>query len=296
MQPNPSSIPGAPSAPSIPTSSRITQGPQEAYTNGYGEEHRSFLSMRSALQDADFFLPYLRPGMQVIDCGCGQGAITVGLAEAVAPGEVVGIDRELSQIEAARIWVKEHNVANVRFEVGNIYELPFPDASVDATFAHTVLEHLSDPARALKEMRRVLKPGGIIGIKDPDYASMIHESSSPLTGEAIQLYRRVSEKNGASPYYARHQRRLLREAGFERTAGFAYAVGGGNDQMSPYFFALSLRPWFHDPAFVDTARAQGWADQPQLAAMLQALEEAFTGPDAFFALTLCAAIGWVPEA
>lgn len=292
MQPGPSSIPNAPGSSGTP---HIPEAPQETSAHGYSEEHRGILSMRSALQDADFFVPHLRPGMQVIDCGCGQGSITVGLAEAVAPGEVIGIDRELSQIEAARSWATEHHVANVRFQVGNIYELPFADASVDAAFAHTVLEHLSDPARALKEMRRVLKPGGIIGIKDPDYASMIHESSSPLTGEAIALYRRVSEKNGASPYYARHQRRLLREAGFERTAGFAYAVGGGNDQMSPYFFALTLKPWFRDPAFVDTALAQGWVDQSQLDAMFQALEEAFTGPDAFFALTLCAAIGWVPE-
>ena len=279
-----------------PDTPEASDSPQETYIHGYSEEHRRFLAMRSAQRDADFLLPHLRAGMRILDCGCGQGSITVGLAEAVAPGEVTGMDRETSQIEAARAWAKERNVANVHFEVGNIYSLPFPDASFDAAFAHTVLEHLSDPLRALQEMRRVLKPGGVIGIKDPDYATLLHEPSSPLTEEAIALYRRVSVQNGASPYYARRQRRLLREAGFVRTAGFAYAVGGGNEEMSPMMFNNTLKGWFRDPAFVGTALAQGWADQAKLDAMFQALEAAFTGPDAFFALTLCAAIGWAPEA
>lgn len=279
--------------PATPDTPGTMGNPQEIYIHGYSEEHRRFLALRSAERDADFLLPHLQPGMRVLDCGCGQGAITIGLAAAVAPGEVTGIDRELSQIEAARELASERHVTNVRFEVGNIYSLPFPDASFEAAFAHTVLEHLRDPLRALQEMRRVLKPGGVIGIKDPDYATLLHESSSPLTDEAIALYRRVSVQNGASPYYARHQRRLLREAGFARTVGFAYAVGGGNEEMSPMMFNNTLRGWFRDPAFVDTVLEQGWADQVKLDAMFQALEAAFTGPDAFFALTLCAAIGWV---
>jgi ubiquinone/menaquinone biosynthesis C-methylase UbiE len=266
-----------------------------AYTHGYSESHRRFLSMRTAAVEAAFFLPHLRPGMRVIDCGCGQGSITVGLAEAVAPGEVVGIDREPSQIEAARLWAAEHGATGIRFEVGSIYELPVPDASFDAAFAHTVLEHVDDPLRALREMRRVLKPSGIVGVKDPDYGTLIHAPSTALGDEALALYRRVSLQNGASPYYARYQRSLLRQAGFVRTSATNFAVGGGNDEMSPMMFGMTLEPWFREPAFVDVALAQGWADEAKLDAMRQALKESFTGPDAFFALTLCAAVGFVPE-
>lgn len=269
---------------------------KETYTHGYSEEHRRFLAMRSAQQDAAFFLPHLRPGTRVIDCGCGQGSITLGLAETVAPGEVVGVDREPSQIAAARALATERGVPNVRFEEASIYALPYPDASFDAAFAHTVLEHVSDPLRALREMRRVLKPGGVIGIKDPDYATLVYAPATALTDEAIALYRRVSEQNGASSYYARHQRQLLREAGFVRTVASAFAVGGGSDEMSPFMFSITLKPWLKDPAFVNTALGQGWADHAKLDAMTDALQASFESPDAFFALTLCAAVGWVPEA
>lgn len=267
---------------------------REAYTHGYSPEQRRFLSMRSAQRDADFLLPHLRPGMRVLDCGCGGGWLTVGLAQAVAPGEVVGFDREPGQIEAAVALATERKQPNVRFEVANVYELPFPDASFDAALAHTVLEHVSDPLRALKELRRVLKPGAVVGIKDPDYGTTLQEPATPLASEALSLYRRVSQHNGASPYYARALRRLLREAGFVRTSVTASALVAGDDQQARFLFSVMLKPWFHEPAFVNTVIEQGWADQPKLDAMLDALEQAFYSPDAFLAVTLCAAIAWVP--
>src|SRR5512147_3120798 len=102
---------------------------QEEYLHGYSPEHRAFLSSRTATREAAFFLPFLKPGMRLIDCGSGMGALTTSLAEWLAPGEVTGIDRESSQVEAARAWAAEKGVHNVRFEIGNIYDIPFPDAS-----------------------------------------------------------------------------------------------------------------------------------------------------------------------
>jgi ubiquinone/menaquinone biosynthesis C-methylase UbiE len=94
--------------------------------------------------------------MQVLDCGCGPGSITVDVAQRIAPGTVVGIDVDAVQVEQARRLAGERGIANARFEVGSVYELPFPDASFDAAFANNVLNHLGDPLRALLEMRRVL--------------------------------------------------------------------------------------------------------------------------------------------
>src|SRR5512144_3003484 len=184
---------------------------EENYLHGYSAEHRAFLSSRTATRQAAFFLPFLKPGMRLLDCGCGMGALTTSLAEWLAPGDVIGIDRESSQVEAARAWATEKGVHNVRFEVGNIYEIPYPEASFDAVFAFTVLEHVREPLRAMKEMRRVLKPGGVIGLCDPDYEAQLQAPSSPGLAELSALMRRFSEEH-ASPYYARHQREYLLKA------------------------------------------------------------------------------------
>jgi len=121
---------------------------QDRYTLGYGSQITQWHGERTADREAAFFLPHIKPGMRLLDFGCGNGAITVGLAETIAPGEVVGIDVESSQVERAITLAKDRGVKNVRFEVGSVYELPFPPASFDAAFAHAVLQHLNDPLRA----------------------------------------------------------------------------------------------------------------------------------------------------
>jgi ubiquinone/menaquinone biosynthesis C-methylase UbiE len=264
---------------------------EEKYLHGYSAEHRAFLSSRTAAREAAFFLPFLRPGMRLLDCGCGMGALTTSLAEWLAPGEVIGIDRELSQVGAARTWAAEKGVGNVRFETGSIYEIPYPEASFDAVFAYTVLEHIRDPRRAMWEMRRVLKPGGVAGICDPDYGALLQEPSTPGLEEMNRLMRRFSEENG-SPYYARNQRQYLLEAGFARSEGFALAVGGGNDQFTPFAYQIVMRPTIESmrPWIIE----RGLADEAHIDALLAEGQAWSERPDAFFGLLHCAAVAWVP--
>lgn len=97
---------------------------------------------------AGFFLPHLRPGMRVLDCGCGPGSITMGLAAHVAPGEVIGIDLDPTHIALARRRAADAGLANVRFARADIYTLPFPDAAFDAVFCHSILSPRLPPRRA----------------------------------------------------------------------------------------------------------------------------------------------------
>src|SRR5262245_59048725 len=120
-----------------------------------GDAHTPRLARRTAAVQAAFFLPNLRPGMRVLDVGCGPGTITLGLAEAVAPGEVAGVDVREDRLALARAAATERKVPNTRFEIGDVYALPFPDAAFDAVLVHAVLEHLPDPGRALAAVRRV---------------------------------------------------------------------------------------------------------------------------------------------
>jgi SAM-dependent methyltransferase len=111
---------------SLPTTPPIHRRNQD----GGGEYARLVMAQRSAQEAAGFLLPHLAAGMQLIDCGCGPGSITLGLAEVVAPGEVIGVDVSEAALQAARVLAGEHGVANVRFERASVLKLPFPDGEL----------------------------------------------------------------------------------------------------------------------------------------------------------------------
>jgi SAM-dependent methyltransferase len=271
---------------------------RDAYVHGYGSVEQRRLERRSARESAAFFLPHLRPGMRVLDCGCGPGSITVGLAEVVAPGEVVGIDLAPRQVERAREIAAQRGRSNVRFEAGTVYELPFPDASFDAAYAHTLLMHLREPLGALREIRRVLRPGGVLGVCDDDHGACLWEPSTPGIRRLHALWLRAIEHGGGDPYRARHQRRLLLEAGFARTEGHAGAVGGGcwADAEATRFFARFVVHQFREPALVDLIVGQGWASRAEMDAMVAEVRAWGDRPDAHFAVLACATVAWVDEA
>ncbi len=111
--------------------SRSSDTTTRTYTMGYSEEFQRLLRRRSAAQNAAHLLPLLRPGMRVLDFGHGPGTISVGLAKAVEPGELIGIAIEESQIEMARKAAREGGHRNARFQAGDAAHLPFEDHSFD---------------------------------------------------------------------------------------------------------------------------------------------------------------------
>src|SRR5262245_38433254 len=124
----------------------------ESYTPGHTANASDFMARRTLQSHGQFFLGYLAPGLSVLDCGCGPGTITLGIARAVQPGAVTGVDFGISQIARATDRAAADAVANVNFRVADCYALPFEDEAFDRIFSNALLEHLSDPVRALKEM------------------------------------------------------------------------------------------------------------------------------------------------
>jgi SAM-dependent methyltransferase len=267
-----------------------TTGPREDYSMAYGEQAHAFMLARNAAAQAAFLLPHLRPGMRLLDVGCGPGSITLGLAEAVAPGEVVGLDIEPLQLERARALAAERGVVNVRFEPGDAYALPFPDASFDAVFAHAVLQHLGDPVRALAEFRRVLRPGGIAAIADPDWTGAFFEPAQPLLALFDELRVRLWTANGGSPGYSRRLRALLLAAGFARTE-VAAATRGDGTAASTRSIARALADQLQSQA--PTMLAHGWVDAPTATSMEAELLAWGERPDALRVTPSFDALGWV---
>lgn len=138
------------------------------YAFGYSPAAVGMMESRSVDANARFFLDHLEPGMHVLDIGCSPGSITVGLAAAVTPGQVVGIDIEPSQVALGQDRAASLGLGNCRFETGSVYDLPLPDHSMDAVFGHTILMQFSELDPVLAEVKRVLKPGGLVGFREID--------------------------------------------------------------------------------------------------------------------------------
>ena len=185
----------------------------DEYTPGYSAPMLSFMAQRNAETHAGFFLPHLKPGSQVLDAGCGPGTITLGLARKVAPGRVTGMDVEESQFEQSRAAAEREGL-NAEFRQGSVYQLPFEDRQFDAVFSHAVLEHLSDPAVAIAEFRRVLKPGGVIGLRAADLGGLLIDADSDGPAQAFRAYFDHQRQGAKDPEVGRKLPRLMRRAGF----------------------------------------------------------------------------------
>jgi SAM-dependent methyltransferase len=207
----------------------------------------------------------------------------VDLADRVAPGRVVGIDSQGDVIVRADELRKSRGQANVTFSTGDVYALQFDNARFDVVHAHQVLQHLTRPIEALKEMYRVLRPGGILAVRDSDYAAFAWAPADPRLERWMQLYHQVTRRNGAEPDAGRH---LL---GWVQTAGFADASASS----STWTFAdPESRAWWGGlwadrvrlSAFADQALEYGLADRYELDSLADAWRQWAEKPDGFFAV------------
>jgi SAM-dependent methyltransferase len=266
----------------------------ETYTLGHAEEVLRTLQLRTLAVCAPFVLSYLRPGLAVLDCGCGPGSLTVELAERVAPGLVVGIDIGALAIEEARALARDRQVGNVRFEEASVYELPFPAASFDAVFSHAVMNHLREPARALQEMRRVLKPGGIAALSANDPGAAVFSPAGSAIQRFYELLHRVQEENGGNRLPARDLRAALLAAGFARAEGYAASEGYGTPErtrtLAAGFAAIAASANFRE-----TLLGHGWATAAEVEGFPAALRAWGERSDVFGAVLKGGALGWADD-
>ena len=133
----------------------------------------------------------------MLDLGCGPGTITSDIGRRVAPGRVLGVDVSAAVIEKARRDAR--GGPNVEFSVGDIYALDIDDDTFDVVHAHQVLQHLADPVGALREMKRVCKPGGLVAARDGDYGAFRWYPTSPRSTAGWPCTAKSLDATGASP-------------------------------------------------------------------------------------------------
>ncbi|WP_417554666.1 class I SAM-dependent methyltransferase [Microbacterium sp.] len=182
------------------------------YTHGH---HASVLrshSNRTIANSAAYLEAHLTPDVTLLDIGAGPGTITLDFARRVAHVTAVEVSEEA--LDLSRSLAATRGVTNIDFAVQDVHALTFPDDSFDIVHAHQVLQHVGDPVQALREMRRVTRPGGVVAARDADYAGFIWFPLLPELDEWLDLYRRAARANGGEPDAGR---RLL---GWARAAGF----------------------------------------------------------------------------
>jgi ubiquinone/menaquinone biosynthesis C-methylase UbiE len=197
---------------------------------------------------------------RVLDLGCGTGVAARAVAGASNfSGHVTGIDLSPYLVaEAQRLSAHEGLGRKVSFLVGDSQQLGLPEQSFDAAIAHTLVSHVSDPLGLLKELRRVVRPGGLIGVFDGDYASLTFGTPDPVQGKADD--ETIINAIVTNPRVMRQMPQLLRDAGLDLTASFAYVVAdiGKADFWAPAMQSF-LRILPKAGAMSDTA-VRTWVD------------------------------------
>ncbi|GAA4024408.1 methyltransferase domain-containing protein [Arthrobacter methylotrophus] len=257
------------------------QKPEDVYTHGHHESVVRAHASRTAENSAAFVIPHLTAGTSVLDVGCGPGSITCDFAELVAPAKAVGLDRSPEIVAQAASLASGRGVENVEFVTGNIYDLDFEDETFDLVHAHQVLQHLTDPVAALREMRRVAKPGAIVAVRDADFHGMSWYPEVPELDDWMELYQKIARRNGAEPDAGRRLVSWAQQAGFTDVApsssNWLYATAQQRRWQSRVWSERVLHS-----AFAEQALEYGLANEADLARIAAGWHRWGSTDDGFF--------------
>jgi ubiquinone/menaquinone biosynthesis C-methylase UbiE len=254
------------------------------YTHGHHESVLRSHRWRTAENSAAYLLPHIEHGMTLLDVGCGPGTITADLAGLVSPGgRVTAVDAATDALTAAKQVIRERILDNVEFAVADVHRLDFANDSFDIVHAHQVLQHLADPVGALREMRRVCKPGGIVAARDSDYHGFTWYPQLPALDEWMALYQRCARANGGEPDAGRRLLSWARAAGFTDVTATAGTWCYADDADRAYWGGMWADRILQS-AMADQALRDGYATNADLRRISDAWREWSAAPDGWFGL------------
>ena len=268
-----------------------TQSEESTYAMGYSDEFTQILHRRNAETHAAHLLPHLRSCSRVLDLGCGPGTISVGLAKAIEPGELHGIDMEESQIMIARASAAAGGHHNTTFHVGDATDLPFDDDYFDAVNTHAVLMHIPDTEGTLSEVMRVLKTGGVLASREMITEASFVGPEDAVDKSAWDTFGRLISARGGHPNMGRNLKNVFVNAGFvDVEASGSFDFFDSLDDVA--FFHAFVNQWFLSDEVAGPATQFGIATKEQFDKWRDDMDRWDGHPGAIAAIAFGEAVGF----
>ena len=263
------------------------------YTMGYSAEILETQMRATAETRAAYLIPYLRPGLRVLDFGCGPGSISMGLARAVSPGQLHGVDMDATQIEAARALAASQGRDNAVFHVGDVTALDFEDDFFDVAHCRSVLMHVPDTAAVLSEVKRVLKPGGILACREMICGSCFTYPEFDVMKKSWDMFADLLAADDGHPQMGREMKGHIIEAGFDNirvTASFS--TYSSPEEIAAIYRLVSR--WLLSPEVTEAAMKYGASSQRLVSNLKVAYDRWKDDPGACFTFAYGEAIANKP--
>ncbi len=263
------------------------------YTMGYGQEIIDSFRRYTAQSHAAYMYQHLRPGQRLLDFGCGPGSISVGLARAISPGEFHGVDIEESQLEIARKAAEIFGLENMQFHLADAVDLPFENEYFDVAHCHNLLMHVPDTAAVLEEVKRVLRPGGLIACSEMICDSSFTQPDFGVIGRAWDMFADLLAADDGHPQMGRELKGHLVDAGFAniKVTG-SFDTYSTSDEIK--FIHNIVGQWFLAPEITEAAIKYGATSETLIQQIHEAYEKWKDHPGALCSLAVGEAIANKP--
>lgn len=259
--------------------------PEKTYSIGYSKKITEIFAQRRASTHAAYLLPYLKPHMHLLDCGCGPGSITADFAQILHQGSVMGVDLSSTQVEKAKNFAQEREITNAAFAKADIHALPFPSHSFDVVHVNGVLCQIQDPLHAIAEMIRVVKPGGLVAAREPDMQTYLFYPDNHFILEAMDLGIKALGNVGGDFSLGRKLKKLFSLSRFDKINASASCdtYGGAGISLQEACYAM-INDWKEAP-WGKYVLEKKWATEEQIEDYCRAFAALANDPGGFISLT-----------
>lgn len=255
----------------------------EVYTTDHSTSVLQTHNWRTASNSAAYLVPYITSTSKILDIGCGPGSMTIDFARLASQGHVTGVEYVPDPLDEARELASSQGVTNTEFTVGDIHSLDFPDNTFDIVHVHQVLQHIADPVKALREMRRVAKPGGIVAARES--ASMLWYPENEGITKWAELDQQMRKARGGNPHPGRMIHVWAEEAGFEKSqikkSAGSWCFSSPEERQ---YWGGSMGSRAKSSGFAKSAIGEGFATEDELERIAMGWEEFVEAEDGWFGL------------